>query len=79
MLQGGREVVCVTVRDEVDIRLSQYVWQRGVELPEVEVLGHVHLLEDVHQPLFFCWFVDFLVESDRKHFCSFTMVKVVAS
>lgn len=47
--------------------------------PEVEVLGHVHLLEDVHQPLFFRWFVDLLVERDRKHFCSFTVIKVVAS
>ena len=48
-------------------------------VPEVEVLGHIHLLEDVHQPLLLLLFFNFVIECHRKEFGALAMVQVVAS
>ena len=33
-------------------------------MPEREVLGHVHLREDIHDTLFLGWFLYFLIKAD---------------
>ena len=47
--------------------------------PKVKVFGHVDLLKDIHQPLFFCWFFNLEVGADGDHFGAFAMVDVVSS
>lgn len=45
--------------------------------PEIEVLGHIDLFEDVHETLFFGKLLDFVVERDRDDIGIFTMVEIV--
>jgi hypothetical protein len=46
--------------------------------PEVEVFGHVHLLEDVHEPLFLSRFVQLVIEAYWDYVGVLTMVKIMA-
>ena len=48
-------------------------------MPEIEVLGHVHLLEDIHKTLFLGWFLDFLIKADGNTVCAFAMIKIMSS
>ena len=48
-------------------------------LPEVEVLRHVHLLEDVHQALLLRWLVHFVVEGNRDDIRVLTVVDIMSS
>ena len=48
-------------------------------MPEIEVLGHVHLLKDIHKTLFLGWFLDFLIKADRNTVCAFAMIKIMSS
>jgi len=58
-------------RDEIDRKACWNI------IPEVEVLGHVHLLKYIQQALFLGLFVDLLVDAYRDDFGALTVVNVV--
>lgn len=47
--------------------------------PEVEVLRHVNLFEDVHQPLLLCRLIYFVGRWYRDDLCILAVVKVMAA
>lgn len=49
------------------------------DVPEVEILGHINLLEQIHKALLFCGFLDFLTEAYGYHVRALAMVQVVSS
>jgi len=75
MLQRGRYVVGVT--SSLLIRLRS--WHKLSYAPEIEILGHVHLLEHVHEPIFFGNPFHAVVVTDWKDFGAFTMIHVVSA
>lgn len=48
-----------------------------MRVPEVEVLGHVDLLEYIHEALLLRWFLDSVVEADWDDVRVFAVVEVV--
>lgn len=51
----------------------------GDDTPEVEILGHVHLLEHIHQPIFFGDLFYAVIVTNLNDFCAFTMIYVVSA
>ena len=47
--------------------------------PEIEILGHVHLLEHICEPIFFGNSFYAVVVTDWQDFGAFTMVYVVSA
>ena len=75
MLQRGRYVICVASTYSMHLA-SQYA--RG-DAPEVEILRHVHLLEHIHEPIFFGNSFHAVIVADRKDFGAFTMIYIVSA
>lgn len=48
-------------------------------LPEIKVLRHVDLFEDVHEALFVGRFFDLVIERNRDDLRAFTVVEIMAS
>lgn len=75
MLQRGRYVICIA---------SLYLIPLGTRytrkcVPEVKILGHVHLLEHIHEPIFFGDSFHTVVVTNWKYFGAFTMIYVVST
>jgi hypothetical protein len=51
----------------------------GKATPEVEIFGHIHLLEHIHQSMFFGDLFYAMIVADWNDFCAFTMIHVVAA
>ena len=49
------------------------------DTPEIKILRHVDLLEDIHESLFFGRPFYFVVEADGDDIGAFTMIKIVSS
>jgi hypothetical protein len=47
--------------------------------PEVEVLGHVDLFEDVHKPLLLCWALNLVVEGHGYDVRVLAVVQIVSA
>jgi hypothetical protein len=73
MLQRGRYVVGVASLYSIRL-VSRYA---KIGTPEVEILGHVHLLEHIHEPIFFRNPFHAVIVADWKDFGVFTMIYVV--
>ena len=56
-----------------------FLYKKSHNTPEIEVLGHVHLLEDIHEPLLLCWLVYSVVRADGDHLGVLAVVHVVAT
>ena len=75
-LQSRRKVIRIAVRVSYQ---SLVVHGERSSVPKVEVLGHVHLLEDVHQALLLCRLVYPVVERNRDDVRALTVVDVVTA
>ena len=73
MLQCGRYVVGVASLRSIHLR-SRYAQNNA---PEVEILGHVHLLEHIHEPVFFGNPFHAVIVADWEDLGAFTMIYVV--
>ena len=75
MLQCRRYVVGVTSSQSILLRS----WRMLSYPPEVEILGHVYLLEHVHEPIFFGNPFHAVIVADWKDFGAFTMIHIVSA
>ena len=75
MLQRGRYVVGIASLCSIRLE-SRYVRK---DTPEVEILGHIHLLEHTHESIFFGDSFYTVVVANWKDFGAFTMVHVVSA
>lgn len=75
MLQRGCYVVGVTSLFSIPLR-TQYIWKCT---PEIKILGHVHLLEYIHEPIFLGNSFYAVVVADWENFGAFTMIYVVSA
>jgi len=75
MLQRGRYVVGVTSPRLIRLRS----WHTLSYTPEVEILGHVHLFEHVHEPIFFGNPFHTVIVADWEDFGAFAMIYVVST
>jgi hypothetical protein len=48
-------------------------------IPEVEILGHINLFEYIHETLFLCRFLHFVIKADWDDVRVFTVVEIVPS
>ena len=76
VLQRGREIVRVAVRA---CQHPSSTPSQAQDVPEVEVLRQVHLLEDVDQALLLRRLLDLVVEADGNHLRVLAVVEVVAA
>ena len=47
--------------------------------PEVEVLRHINLFEDIHQTCLLRWFVYFVIERNWQDVSAFAVIDIVAA
>ena len=47
--------------------------------PEVEVLRHINLFEDIHQTCLLRWFVYLVIERDWQDVSAFAVIDIVAA
>jgi hypothetical protein len=75
VLQRRREIIGIAMPT---VSKRSYVSSIS-SLPEVKVLRHIHLLEYVHKSLFFCGFLDFVVERNWNDISTLTMVEIMTT
>ena len=76
MLQSGREIIRITV---MMLCIQPTHGSLVGSPPEVEVLRHINLLEDIHESLLLRRLVDLVIETHRENVCTLTVVDVMTA
>lgn len=76
MLQRGSYII--RVASLYSIRCAR-INGAGNSAPEVEILGHVYLLEHIQESIFFGDLFYAMIVADWNDFCTFAMIYIVSA